>query len=472
MFEWLLPTFDKSGFYDFIAARMQNYKIHIIRNDASKPAHFDTFNEKFISVDYVARFFGCQLVQAIKSLPSVDNCWSTRKALDAVGIAKESMPCGAFSDMQRCIHFADDWEEKEGDVWNDYFTDVKVKSPSEVAHHCCKFAIIEDAFNKRWKEAMIFRWQLTMDESQTTGWYHGPITQGPEPKPVHTGATMHTVCVTDGPLATYKLHAWMFGGKTDGDLQSCHINTITMQKWMNMMLVLLDDFKGKGRCITMDSACMGDIMAQIGRNEWKLNMVGTSQSNQMGTNVKDVAEKMKPRTYKPCFWQHNTKNLVYAAWSDNAVVKTLSNHHCANVLVAGGLMWRRKDNSGLRTMHQTPVPCLAQMKEYSKTFHFIDKGNGKEVKYDMAGKSWKHNWSPKLVFRMFNMTLNNAYVVYKELASREGNGRDCFNMGKVVRELAHGLCQWGEPIQKYATTHPVHLQDMDQVDGFMVETKF
>ncbi len=55
----------------------------------------------------------------------------------------------------------------------------------------------------------------------------------------------------------------------------------------------------------------------------------------------------------------------------------------------------------------------AQMKEYSKKFHLIDKENGKEAKYDMAGKSRKHNWPPKLLFRMFNMALNNAYVVYK-----------------------------------------------------------
>jgi hypothetical protein len=70
----------------------------------------------------------------------------------------------------------------------------------------------------------------------------------------------------------------------------------------------------------------------------------------------------------------------------------------------------------------------------------------------MAGKSGKHNWSPKLVFCMFNMALNNAYVVYKELVGREGDGRDCLKMGKAVRELAHGLCQRGEFIRKYATS--------------------
>ncbi len=116
VFEWLLPMFGKMGFYKLIAGRMRNYMIHIIQNDAFKLAHFDPFNEQYISADNVACFFVCQLVQAMKGLPSVDDCWSTRKALDAVGTAKESMPCSAFSDMQQCMHFADNWEEKEGDV--------------------------------------------------------------------------------------------------------------------------------------------------------------------------------------------------------------------------------------------------------------------------------------------------------------------------------------------------------------------
>jgi hypothetical protein len=62
---------------------------------------------------------------------------------------------------------------------------------------------------------------------------------------------MHTVCVTDGPFATYKLHARTFGGKTDEDLQSCHVNVTTTQKWVNPMSLLLDDFKGKVHYVTM-----------------------------------------------------------------------------------------------------------------------------------------------------------------------------------------------------------------------------
>ncbi len=76
-------------------------------------------------------------------------------------------------------------------------------------------------------------------------------------------------------------------------------------------------------------------------------------------------------------------------------MKTLSNHHSPEVLqAASGLMRRGKDDGGSREIKQKAVPCLAQTKEYCEMFHLIDKGNGKEAKYDMAGKSRSHNWAP------------------------------------------------------------------------------
>ena len=468
VFDWLLPKFgeglDEDGFYEFVAARMRNYMIQIIRKHAFSPEYFDPYDEKIITADNVARFFGCQLVRAIKGLPSVRDCWSTRESLDAIGTAKESMPRAAFSDMQRCMHFADDWEEEDREVWGDNFVDKKFESPIDIANHRRKFGVVEDAFNARWKAAVIFGRRLTMDESRTPGWYHGPITQGPEPKPVRTGATMHTVCVTDGPLATYKLHARTFGGKTDEDLQSRHENVVTTQKWVNLMDIILDEFKGNGHCATMDSAYMGDVMAQIGREEWQLNMVGTSQSNRVGADVKDVVDKMKVGTYESIIWEHNTKNLVYAAWSDNAIVKTLSNYHGATILEAGdGMMRKGKDANKKREMVSKPVPCPAQTKTYCETFHLIDKGNGAEATYDMAGKSRSHNWAPKLVFRLFNMAMNNAYVMYKELVKRDGE--EALSMGRAMKELAHGLCQQGESMRSNAVMHPSHLRDMSRVEG-------
>ena len=104
-------------------------------------------------------------MRAIKGLPLIEDCWSTHEALDAIGTAKESMPGGAFTDMHRCMHFANDWDEEDGDIWVDSFTDSKIESPAECAWHCRKFAIVEDAFNWCWKEAVTSGQRLTMDES-------------------------------------------------------------------------------------------------------------------------------------------------------------------------------------------------------------------------------------------------------------------------------------------------------------------
>ena len=51
----------------------------------------------------------------------------------------------------------------------------------------------------------------------------------------------------------------------------------------------------------------------------------------------------------------------------------------------------------------------AQTRDYWETFHQIDKGNGAEANYYLGGKSRQHNWLPKLILRLYNMVLNNAY---------------------------------------------------------------
>ena len=56
-------------------------------------------------------------------------------------------------------------------------------------------------------------------------------------------------------------------------------------------------------------------------------MVSMAQSNRTGANVKNIIDKLKIGTYESHFWQHESLNLLFAASSDNAIVKTLSNHH-------------------------------------------------------------------------------------------------------------------------------------------------
>ena len=157
---------------------------------------------------------------------------------------------------------------------------------------------------------------------------------------------------------------------------------------------MLHAFKGMGRVVTMDSAYMGDIMALLGRYEWKFNMIGTAQENRTGADTAEEKKLLSKNTYEIVMWQHNTESLCYAIWSDNNLVRTLSNFHSPKVVDAG--LRRRRKVAGVRERDPTAVPCPEQNIAYSDTFHLIDKGNMQEAKYDLSGQSRKHGWSPKL----------------------------------------------------------------------------
>ena len=68
-------------------------------------------------------------------------------------------------------------------------------------------------------------------------------------------------------------------------------------------------------------------------------MVGTSQVNQTGADAKATITGMKTANRKgnheSHLWQHNNLPLVFAAWNDNAVVKSLSNFHSPIIVEDG-----------------------------------------------------------------------------------------------------------------------------------------
>ena len=139
----------------------------------------------------------------LRGFPSIKETWSTRESLVAISAVKESMPKDAYIDMYRCMHFSDDWDEdKIGNIvlWEDVYAAKKYESLPEVERHRRKYKHIKDGFNRRWKECVKFGRWITADKSRLSGWYKSGITIGPEPKPIQTRATIHSICVTIGKL--------------------------------------------------------------------------------------------------------------------------------------------------------------------------------------------------------------------------------------------------------------------------------
>ena len=106
-----------------------------------------------------------------------------------------------------------------------------------------------------------------------------------------------------------------------------------------------------------------------------------------------------------------------------------------------------------------------QTRDYCATFHLIDKGNGAEASCNLGGKSWLHNWLPKLVFCLYNMALNNAYKMYMALVKEHTPEQRFLSMGNAVRELTHDLCKRGPAMQKLRAEHPSWTRDMGKCMG-------
>ncbi len=213
-------------------------------------------------------------------------------------------------------------------------------------------------------------------------------------------------------------------------------------------------------------------MAQIGQEEWGFNMVGTTQTKSTGAPAAAEVKETKKNSYKSILWQHNTKPLVYAAWLDNSIVSMLSKGQLLEILQSEfGVKQKKIDENRKRERSQSKVACPVQTKEYPTTFHVIDKGNGAEASFDMGGKSRTHNWTPKLVFWFYNMALNSAYKIYKDLLMVEDGNHICLNTSNTVKVLAPGLYQKGGNICTHALNHLAHPRNMMSVHGFVTGTR-
>ena len=190
----------------------------------------------------------------------------------------------------------------------------------------------------------------------------------------------------------------MYGGAKDNNLDGIHDNTSNLQNGVNLYDLILQPFKGKGRCVTMDSAYMSDIMAQIGRYEWCMYMVGTARVNCTGADAKSTDDAMPVTmkgTNKSAMWQLNTLQLIFAAWVDNAIVKSFSNFHSHAIIQDGVQCWCKMD--GVRQRDLVGVPVLEKGK-------IIVRCSIRLIK----GMVWKQNmtwWEYVSIIRLISIQL-------------------------------------------------------------------
>ena len=117
-----------------------------------------------------------------------------------------------------------------------------------------------------------------------------------------------------------------------------------------------------------------------------MNMVGSAQVNRTEADDKAAITQMKKHEEKLNLWQRNNLLFAFAAWSNNSIVKSLSNFH-SPVIIPIGVQQQIKIDK-VRQCKPVGIPVALQQIDYSKTFNLIDKGNSAEIKYDDGGNTY------------------------------------------------------------------------------------
>ena len=155
---------------------------------------------------------------------SVKCIYSTWSWFNHNAPAVDSMPRDCLKDLTRLLHFFDDQKLDDNNFeWDKVFDFPKHDHDHDdyAATHRVKFGLIEDAYMKQQQECVKIGKQVTADESCLAGWYHSPCTIGPDPKPIRTGATLHSLAVTCNmweDTVLYYAQTYAYSGKHDGDL--------------------------------------------------------------------------------------------------------------------------------------------------------------------------------------------------------------------------------------------------------------
>ena len=169
---------------------------------------------------------------------------------------------------------------------------------------------------------------------------------------------------------------------------------------------------------------------------------------------------------------HKMEPLCVALWADNNVVVTLANCCSPTLLRAGdGVDRRKRGNDGVREQDPTPVKIPLQTKKYVKTFGKIDNKNMKDAQFDLRGISKKHNWSPNINKRYYNMHGGNAGTFYERACALFTPEARVLGPKERMADLAHYLCKLGKPTHSYVPCHPAILRDLPQVYNSAVGRK-
>lgn len=321
-------------------------------------------------------FFGINILMGIKKLPSYRDYWSDNPQMHDSYISS-LMTVNRFGFFLSHMHINDNSKEpKRGDPRYDKLY---------------KLRPLLDELSQNFKECFKPGQYQSIDESMIKFKGKSSMKQYMPAKPVKRGYKCWIRADESGYVCEFQIYT----GKTD-----------STEKQLGARVVkdLTRELIGGNHHVYFDNFFTGvDLLLSLKQDQ--IFACGTVRQNRSGlpsnSKEKKTDKKMEIGEYE--FKTTNT-GLSWVKWMDKKPVHFLSNYHDPSEVT---IVNRRQKDGSLKPVN-SPVICS----DYNKHMGYVDSADRLIAVYKIDRKSKK--WWFRLFWHFLDLTITNAYILYKE----------------------------------------------------------
>lgn len=322
-------------------------------------------------------FLGINLIMGYHILPSIRDYWSTEPDM-GVPYISNIMPRTRFEDIRRNLHFCNNEEQSRKDSPN-YDRAYKIRP---VMNH----------LNESFQKALNNTVTQSIDEHMIKFKGHNAMKQYIKNKPVKWGFKMWCRCdATTGYLFEFDLYTGKRISGTEYGLGE------------SVVLQLTDKIKGLGCEVYIDNFFNSPMLQYMLMN-CNTKCCGTVRTNRKNLPKNAPSDKDMKRGD---IFTTSFSGISYVKWMDNKGVHLLTNFVPP---MEKGTVKRRKAGSA----EKIDVSCPLTVIKYNKNMGGVDLMDQRKVCYELDRRS-TIKYYLRLFFDLFDIAVNNAYVVYTKL---------------------------------------------------------
>ena len=343
-------------------------------------------------------YLGINILMGYNRLPTIADYWGTEPTCRSTPV-KEVMSLNRFRALRRYLHCEDN------------------QSITNLNDLTCKIRTVVSTLSYNFLASYNPSQQLAVDEMMVKykGRKGGKVYM--PKKPIRVGFKVWSLsCSCCGYLCSFQVYS---GKPTDSSGMK------VTEKGLKKRVVtdLVEPFKGANHVVYMDNYyTSGPLIETLEKD--KLYVVGTIQQNASG--FPDTLKGVKPP--KGTYVAQKVRNIRYFVFHDRKVVCFATNVFPE---VMPDTVVRLQPDGKLR--HQSVPPLLPA---YNKFMGGVDRTGQIKKTYGYDRKSRRY-WL-RLFFYLLDVTIGNAYILYKHNCRRENVRRPmiskCFRIN-IVREL-------------------------------------